>query len=76
VKAKENRYEHVKPRENLTVAFAFAFACGFSFQVRLVGSCIVDEQLLLVYRHVTNGSLSDHLHGGKFNCHGHSHEWQ
>ncbi|CAM6093399.1 unnamed protein product [Calypogeia fissa] len=31
--------------------------------VRLLGSCIVDEQLLLVYRHVTNGSLSDHLHG-------------
>ncbi|BBM99660.1 protein MpRLK-Pelle_RLCK-XVI [Marchantia polymorpha subsp. ruderalis] len=31
--------------------------------VRLLGSCMVGEQLYLVYRHVANGSLSDHLHG-------------
>ncbi|KAL2653616.1 hypothetical protein R1flu_021744 [Riccia fluitans] len=31
--------------------------------VRLLGSCVVGEQLYLVYRHVANGSLSDHLHG-------------
>lgn len=31
-------------------------------QVRLLGHCVTEDDRILVYRHVANGNLADHLH--------------